>query len=81
MRRLDQDRAARIQTETIEAMSGQAMSGQAAALAQGMGRYDKNDSPLGPIWGTIWETIWETMGETVSIRALAIRQAGSIRRR
>ena len=77
MRRLDQDRAARIQTETIEAMSGQAMSGQAAALAQGMGRYDKNDSPLGPIWGTIWET----MGETVSIRALAIRQAGSIRRR
>ncbi len=68
MRRLDQDRAVRIQTETIEAMSG-----QAAALAQGMGRHDKNDSPLGPIW--------ETMRETVSIRALAIRQAGSIRRR
>jgi hypothetical protein len=72
MRRLDQDRAARIETETLEAMSG-----QAAALAQGMGRHDKNDSPLGPIW----ETIWETMGETVSIHALAIRQAGSIRRR
>jgi len=72
MHRLNQDRAARIETETLEAMSG-----QAAALAQGMGRYDKNDSPLGPIW----ETILETMGETMSIRALAIRQAGSIRRR
>jgi hypothetical protein len=72
MRRLDQDRAARIETETLEAVSG-----QTAALAQGMGRHDKNDSPLGPIGGTILET----MGETVSIRALAIRQAGSIRRR
>ena len=68
MRRLDQDRAARIETEPLEAMSG-----QTAALAQGMGGHDKNDSPLGPIW--------ETMGETVSIRALAVRQAGSIRRR
>jgi hypothetical protein len=72
MRRLDQDRAARIETETLEAMSG-----EPAALAQGMSGYDKNDSPLGPIWGTIWET----MGKTVSIRALAIRQASSIRRR
>jgi hypothetical protein len=72
MRRLDQDRTARIQTETLKTMSG-----QAAALAQGMDRHDKNDAPLGPIWGTIWET----MGETVSIRALAIRQASSIRRR
>jgi hypothetical protein len=57
------------------------MSEQAAALAQGMGWHDKNDSPLGPIGGAIWETILKTMGETVSIRALAIRQAGSIRRR
>ena len=38
MRRLDQDRAARIETETLEAMSG-----RTAALAQGMGRHDKND--------------------------------------
>jgi hypothetical protein len=52
MRRLDQDRVARIETEILEAMSG-----QTAALAQGMGRHDKNDSPLGPIGGTIWETI------------------------
>jgi hypothetical protein len=72
MRRLDHDGAARIETETLEAMSG-----QTAALAQGMGRHDKNDSPLGPIWGTILET----MRKTVSLRALAIRQAGSIRRR
>ena len=76
MRRLDQDCAARIQTETFEAMSG-----EPAALTQDMGRHDEDDSSLGGLWGTIWETIWETMGETVSIRALAIRQAIPIRRR
>jgi len=38
MRRLDQDRAARIETETLEAMSG-----QTAALAQGMGGHDEDN--------------------------------------
>jgi hypothetical protein len=72
MRRLDQDCAARIQTETIETMSG-----EPAALTQDMGRHDEDDSSLGGLSGAIWET----MGETVSIRALAIREAVPIRRR
>jgi len=62
MRRLDQDGAAQIQTETIEAMSR-----EPAALTQGMGRHDEDDSSLGSV--------------TVSIRALAICQAVPIRRR
>jgi hypothetical protein len=46
MHRLDQDRAARIETETLEAMSG-----QTAALAQGMGRNDEDNLFPPPLWG------------------------------